>query len=523
MLVFAGTMLAMLLAALDQTIVATALPRIALDLHGVQHYSWVATAYLVTSTITVPLYGKFSDLYGRRSLFLVSITIFLAGSALSGLAQSMTQLIAFRALQGLGAGGILPLAQATIGDLFSARDRGRYAGYTGAVFASASIIGPLLGGYLTDSVSWRWIFYINLPLGALALLVIGTRMNLPFQRREHRIDYLGSAVLTAAVGSLLMVAVWGGTTYPWASAPIIGLTIAGVLAAAVFVFVERRAEEPVIPLGLFRDSIFNVTTATAFLLGMSMFGAIFFIPLFMQRVLGVSPTNSGVVLTPLMLGWVVTSVLAGQLVSRTGRYKIYPMIGSAIAVVGFFLLTRLGVHSSAADGIVAMVVLGLGMGFVFQIYIVAMQNSIRPSEMGSATATVQFFRSMGATFGVAGFGTVFLTRFTAQLAHRLGPAARTINATALLNGVGPAHVSAAVRNDFTQSLTASLHSVFIGTMVVGVLAGLCSLLLKEKPLRTVSNVSAALSSEMGPVAAEGAQEAATAAHDRQAASRPARA
>src|SRR5438067_7756450 len=279
MLVFAGVMLAMLLAALDQTIVATALPRIALDLHGVQHYSWVATAYLVTSTITVPLYGKFSDLYGRRSLFLVSITIFLAGSALSGLAQSMSQLIVFRALQGLGAGGIIPLAQATIGDLFSARERGRYAGYTGAVFASASIIGPLVGGWLTDSVSWRWIFYINLPLGALALFVIGTRMHLPFRKREHQVDYLGAAVLTFSVVCLLMVAIWGGVTFPWASGQIVGLVLAGAVGLGIFVIVERRAAEPIIPLGLFRDSLFNVTAATASLFGVPLFGTTVFIPL----------------------------------------------------------------------------------------------------------------------------------------------------------------------------------------------------------------------------------------------------
>src|SRR5437899_2153370 len=256
MLVFAGVMLAMLLAALDQTIVATALPRIALDLHGIQHYAWVADAYVVTSTVTVPLYGKLSDMFGRRMLFLVSISIFLVGSALCGLSQSMTELIAFRALQGFGAGGILPLAQATIGDLFSARERGRYAGYTGAVFASASIIGPLLGGYLTDSVSWRWIFYINLPLGAAALLVIGTRMILPFHKREHQIDYLGAGILTAAVVSFLMVAIWGGTTYPWVSGQIIGLAVAGAGPSVLFVGVEGRAAGPGVPLGLFRGPTF---------------------------------------------------------------------------------------------------------------------------------------------------------------------------------------------------------------------------------------------------------------------------
>src|SRR5438105_3565744 len=496
MLVFAGTMLAMLLAALDQTIVATALPRIALDLHGIQHYAWVADAYLLTSTVTVPLYGKLSDMFGRRSLFLVAITIFLIGSALSGLAQSMTQLILFRGLQGLGAGGMLPLAQATVGDLFSGRERGRYAGYTGAVFASASIIGPLLGGYLTDSVSWRWIFYINLPLGALALLVIATRMQIPFQRREHRIDYLGAAVLTAAVACLLFVAVWGGITYPWVSPEIIGLAVAGALLVGVFVAVERRAEEPVIPLGLFRDSIFNVTTGTAFLFGVAMFGAVVFIPLFMQKVIGVSATNSGIVLMPLMLGWVATSILAGQLVSRTGRYKVLPMVGSIVVLGAFYLLSRLNVHSTSTTAIIDMIVLGMGMGLVFQVYLVAMQNSIDPRQMGIATATTQFFRSMGATFGVAAFGTVLINRFVNELTARLGPLAGHLKPSEILNAPVTRHIPPVVAGDVRQSLAVALHSVFVAGTFVVMLAVLVSFLLKEKPLRTTSNMATALSSEV---------------------------
>jgi EmrB/QacA subfamily drug resistance transporter len=512
MLVFAGTMLAMLLAALDQTIVATALPSIVTDLHGLQHYSWVATAYLVTSTITVPIYGKLSDLYGRRLMFLVSIGIFLVGSMLCGLSQSMTQLIVFRGLQGFGAGGIFPLAQATIGDLFSARERGRYAGYTGAVFASASIIGPLAGGYLTDSVSWRWIFYVNLPLGALALFVIAAKMHIPFKRREHRIDYLGTAVLTAAVTCLLLVAVWGGITYPWASPEIIGLAVAGVILVAIFVQVERRAEEPVVPLELFRDSIFNVTTATAFLFGVAMFGAIFFIPLFMQKVTGTSATNSGIVLMPLMLAWVATSILAGQLVSRTGRYKIFPIVGSLIVLVAFYLLTRLNVHSTSTEAIVAMIMLGLGMGFVFQVYLVAMQNSIEPRRMGIATATTQFFRSMGATFGVAAFGTVLFNRFQGELTTRLGPLAGRLDLKTIINA--PAgRIPHAIAVDVKQGLAVSLHSVFVGGIFVVAIAVAVSFLLKEIPLRTMSNVAAALSSEVGPAGEEGAQEAAEATHE----------
>ena len=520
MLVFAGVMLAMLLAALDQTIVATALPTIATDLHGLEHLSWVVTAYLLTSTIMVPIYGKLSDLYGRRMLFLVAITIFLIGSALSGLAHSMTQLIAFRGLQGLGAGGMLPLALATIGDLFSARERGRYAGYTGAVFASASIIGPLLGGYLTDSVSWRWIFYINLPLGALALLVIGTRMQLPFQRREHRVDYLGAAILSAAVLCLLFVAVWGGTTYPWASPEVIGLAVAGAALLVVFVWAERRASEPVIPLQLFRDSIFNVTSMTALLLAVAIFGAIVYIPLFMQKVTGASATNSGIVLMPLMLGWVVTSVTAGQLVSRTGRYKIYPIIGSVIMSFGFYLLTRLNASSSSGTAVRDMVIIGMGMGFVFQVYLVAMQNSVRADQMGISTATVQFFRSIGATFGVAAFGTLLFARLGSELAHRLGPAARHVDVQAIVNA--PGRLPPAIGHDLRLSLATSLHVVFVATLGVAVVASLFSLILKERPLRTTSNVAAALASEVGPVAEEGAQQAAGATAGRPAPARSAR-
>jgi EmrB/QacA subfamily drug resistance transporter len=510
MLVFAGTMLAMLLAALDQTIVATALPSIVTDLHGLQHYSWVVTAYLLTSTITVPIYGKLSDLYGRRMLFLVAISVFLAGSVLSGISQSMTQLIVFRGLQGLGAGGMLPLAQATIGDLFSARERGRYAGYTGAVFASASIIGPLLGGWLTYSVSWRWIFYINVPLGALALVVIATRMDLPFHRREHTIDYLGAGLLTAAVTSLLLVAVWGGSTYPWASAPILLLAAVGLALVVAFVFVERRADEPIIPLGLFRDPIFNITAFTALLLAVGMFGTIVFIPLFMQKVIGSSATNSGIVLMPLMLGWVATSVIAGQLVSRTGRYKIYPIIGSAITAVGFYMLTRLTATSTSTSAIIDMVVIGMGMGFVFQVYLVAMQNSVRADQMGIATASVQFFRSIGATFGVAAFGTVLFNHLKSDLAARIGTAVKNIDLQAIVNS--PRRLPPALAHDLKLSLATSLQSVFVSAFFVVVVAGLVALLLKEIPLRTTSNVSAALSSEIVPVGEEGAQQAAEATH-----------
>ena len=462
MIVFGGVMLGMFLAALDQTIVATALPRIVSDLGGPQHLSWVVTAYLLTSTVTVPLYGKLSDLYGRRPLFVFSILVFLAGSALSGIAQDMTQLILFRGIQGLGAGGILPLGLIVIGDLFSPRERGRYQGFTGAVFGMASVIGPLVGGYLTDNISWRWIFYINLPIGAVALFVIVTTMQLPFHRKEHRVDYLGAAVLTAGVTSLLLVATWGGTTYSWGSPTILALAAAGVLCLAAFVRIERRAREPVLPLTLFRSGIFTVSVLAAFVLGAAMFGTIIYIPLFVQRVLGASATNSGVVLIPLMLSVVLAVVASGQIVTRTGRYRAFPIVGSVTMLVGFWLLTRLTASSSPGDATLAMIVIGLGIGQMMQTYTLAVQNDARREEMGVATASTQFFRSMGGAFGVAAFGTILTERFASGMAAHPGVP--------------------------RLALADAIHSVFVASLPLAVLALLFGFLLKEKPLRTVAFV-----------------------------------
>jgi EmrB/QacA subfamily drug resistance transporter len=488
---FSGAMLGLLLAALDQTIVATALPRIVADLHGLDHLSWVVTAYLVTSTVTVPLYGKLSDLYGRKRLFIVSIGLFLVGSALCGAAQTMTQLIAFRALQGLGAGGLIPLTFAVIGDLFSPRERGRYQGLTGAVWAIAAVAGPLLGGVLTDSVSWRWIFYINLPLGGIALLVVTATMHLQFTRREHVIDYAGAAVLTAATVCLLLGAVWGGQTYPWHSPEIVGLFVGGGALSVGFVELERRAAEPIIPLGLFRNPVFAVTNAASLLIGGALLVALVYIPLFVQGVIGASATNSGVVLIPLLLGWVATSVASGLVISRTGRYRLFPISGTLLVVVGFWLLTRMGVGTSSLTATLYMLVIGLGMGLMFQTYILAVQNAVPPREMGIASASVQFFRSIGGTFAVAAFGSVLTSRLRTELAHQLGPNAQTVNPQRLLASPASAHeLPPHLVHGVRLSLASALHEVYLAALPLVGLALLVSFLLKELPLRTERGIEA---------------------------------
>src|SRR5438270_7834934 len=338
-IVFLGLMAGMLLASLDQTIVATALPTIVGDLGGLRQLSWVVTAYILLSTISVPLYGKISDLYGRKRIFQTAIVIFLIGSALSGLSQNMAQLIGFRALQGAGAGGLMATAQAIIGDIVSPRERGRYQGYIGAVFAFASIVGPLLGGFFVDNLSWRWVFYVNLPLGALALAVTGAVLKLPHRRTEHRIDYLGAALLTAAASSSLLGITWGGSQYAWSSSVIVGLLAAAAVLFTVFVWVESRTDEPIVPLRLFENDVFRIGAATTFILGFAMFGAIVYLPLFLQVVRGQTATNSGLVLVPMMLAVVLASIGGGRWISRTGRYRAFPAVGCALLTVGLFLLS----------------------------------------------------------------------------------------------------------------------------------------------------------------------------------------
>lgn len=407
LLAMMGALLAILLAALDQTIVATALPKIVEEFQGLEHLSWVFSAYMLAQTVTIPLYGKLSDIYGRRNFYLVGIAIFLAGSALSGQAHSMGQLIAFRAFQGIGAGAIMVNSIALIGDLFTPVERGRWQGFIGGVFGIASIMGPLLGGWLTDNLSWRWIFYINLPLGALAIAVIA--FTLPKLRPEgvrHSIDYTGAVAMSIGLVALLLSFVWGGSQYEWGSWQIIGLFITAALAFSVFSLIERRAVEPILPLDLFKNRAMSVSVAVTFLTSFGMFGAVAFIPLYAQSVVGFSATNSGLVLTPLMLGMVVSSGIAGQMISRTGRYKGAAILGMVLSVIGMYLFTKLAVDTSKLELVRDMVLLGAGLGVSFPIYTIVIQSAFDRSKLGVVTASIQLFRSIGSTVGIAIMGSM---------------------------------------------------------------------------------------------------------------------
>ena len=443
--IYSGLMVTLLLAALDQTIVATALPQVVSDLGGITQYSWVFTAYLLGSTVTVPLYGKLGDVHGRKPLFIVAIVIFLAGSALCGAAQNMWELVVFRAVQGVGAGGLFPLTLAMVGMIVPPRDRGRYQGLIGSVFAAASILGPLVGGLIVDTTSWRWIFYVNLPVGALALVVIVVTMPRRRHKQEHSIDWLGAAVLAAGTTALLLGLVWGGRDYPWLSGPVVAALVAAAVLLVTFALWERRVREPIIPFDLLRNPTVAASVACMALVGMAMFGTISFVPLFVQGVIGTSATSSGVVLTPLMLGAVTTSVISGQIVSRTGRYRPNTLIGPLVLGAGTLLLSMMDVHTTNGDAARNMVIAGIGLGMMMQIFVLSVQNSVPRAAMGSATALTQFARSIGATLGVTLMGVLVNqqlppgVRAEGVTVHRLPEAGRV----ALAHALQPAFLLAA--------------------------------------------------------------------------------
>jgi len=473
--IYAGLMVTLLLAALDQTIVATALPRIVGDLGGITQYSWVFTAYMLTSTVTVPLYGKLGDVWGRKNLFLFAITVFLVGSALCGLATTMTQLVVFRAVQGVGAGGLFPLSLAVIGNIVPPRDRGRWQGLIGAVFAASSIIGPAVGGFIVDNASWRWVFLVNLPVGGLALVVVSITMPRRAPLTDHTIDWLGAGLLAAGTASLLMGLVWGGKQYAWTSVHVLGAFAVAAVLLAAFALVEHRAREPILPFEILRNPIVAGSVACMALVGMAMFGTISFVPLFVQGVIGTSATSSGVVLTPLMLGAVTTSLLTGQLVSRTGRYRWNAILGPLVLTAGMIMLWRMDVTTTNAEAARNMVVAGIGIGAMMQVFVLSVQNAVSRAQIGSATALTQFGRQMGATLGVTIMGAIInhglppgVSVGEGSAIHRLPPAARA----GLADAIQPAFLVAAV--------------VSLAVWVIAVIW------VKEQPLRrTLDEVSPA--------------------------------
>ncbi|HWD85672.1 MAG TPA: MDR family MFS transporter [Solirubrobacteraceae bacterium] len=483
-LIIAALLAGMLLAALDQTIVSTALPTIVGDLGDASHLSWVVTAYLLASTASTPLWGKLGDLYGRKLFFQAAIVIFLVGSALSGLSSSMSELIAFRALQGIGGGGLLIGAQTIIGDVVSPRDRGRYQGLFGAVFGVTSVIGPLIGGVLVDDLSWHWIFYINLPLGIAALAITAAVLPNQLSRVHHVIDYLGALLVALAATSLVLLTSLGGTTYAWGSAPIIILGVLGVLLIGAFVAAERRAAEPVIPLNLFANRVFSASSAIGFVVGFAMFGSITFLPLFLQIVKGVNPTASGVRLLPLMAGLLLTSIGSGQLISRTGRYKIFPVLGTAIMTLGLFLLSRLGTGTSTLLASVYMFVFGIGLGGVMQVLVIAVQNAVEYKDLGAATSGATFFRSMGGSFGTAVFGAIFANLLGGNLRSALhGVKLPAGLASASVSPSELARLPASVHSGYVHAYATSLQTVFLVAVPIAAVAFLLTWLLPEVPLR----------------------------------------
>jgi EmrB/QacA subfamily drug resistance transporter len=482
--VLVGLMAGVLLAALDQSIVGTALPRIVSELGGLDKLAWVVTAYLLTATAVTPLWGKISDLYGRRPIFQAAIAIFLAGSVLCGLSQNLPQLIAFRALQGIGGGGLMAIALSIIGDIIPPRERGRYQGYFGAVFGVSSVAGPLLGGWFTDGPGWRWIFYVNLPVGIAALAITSLALNVPTIPREHRIDYLGAALIVASVSALLLYLDWAGNAYGWFAPGPLALLAASVALAILFVLVERRAAEPIIPPRLFDNQVFTVGNIFGFQAGIAMFGTIIFLPFYFQGVMGMSPTESGLALLPAVLGILTTSIVSGRLITLTGRYKIFPIVGAVTLTVALFLFSRLQVDTPFWQIALIELAFGAGLGCTMQTIITAVQNAVDFRDLGAATSATTFFRQMGGTIGAAVFGAVLANRLAVHLSAQLGAAATTGAAVNTNSLPAIQALPEPIKGVVLTALTHALTDIFLFGVPVAALAVVVALFLEEMPLRT---------------------------------------
>ncbi|SCG57760.1 MDR family MFS transporter [Micromonospora inositola] len=493
-----GLMIAMMLAMLDNMIVSTALPRIVGEFGGVDHFTWVVTAYVLGTTVSTPIWGKLGDLYGRKAVFLTSVVIFLIGSALCGMSGSgmfggvdtgMVELIAFRAVQGLGAGGLMVGVMAIIGDLVPPRERGRYQGMIAGIMAIAMVAGPLVGGFITDNLSWRWAFYVNLPLGGIALLVLATTMHLPKYRTEHKIDWLGAALLSVGITAIVLLTTWGGNEYDWTSPQILGLAALAAVALVVFAFVERRAAEPILPLALFANRNFALISVIGFLLGFAMFGAMNFLPLYQQTVQGASATNSGLLLLPLMFGMLVVSLVIGRAITKTGRYRIFPIVGGVVMTTGMFLLSRLDVDTSKAESSLYMVVLGAGMGFLMQTSMLIAQNSVEQKDLGAASGGATFFRSIGGSFGISLFGAIFANRLADSAAGGAFSGGGGEGGRMDLEQLK--ELPAQVRELVLGGLSDAISHVFLWAVVFTIAVPVLAWFIKEVPLRSSNDAPAA--------------------------------
>ncbi|MFF8610332.1 MDR family MFS transporter [Streptomyces sp. NPDC015346] len=481
--VLLALMIAMLLAMLDNMIIGTAMPTIVGELGGLEHLSWVVTAYTLATAASTPIWGKLGDMYGRKGVFLTAIVIFLIGSALSGMAQDMGQLIGFRTVQGLGAGGLMVGVMAIIGDLIPPRERGKYQGMMAGVMALAMIGGPLVGGTITDHWGWRWSFYINLPLGAVALAMVTAVLHLPKKVRDRsvRIDFLGAALLTVGITAIVLVTTWGGTEYAWGSAMIVGLSVAGVAALAAFLRVETRASDPVVPLHIFRSRNFTLMSVIGFLTGFVMFGAVLFLPLFQQSVQGASATNSGLLLLPMLMAMMVVSLVSGRITTSSGKYKIFPIIGTALMVIGLFLLAQMDTGTSRLTSGVYMAVLGAGMGFLMQITMLVAQNSVEMKDMGVASSATTLFRTLGSSFGVAIMGALFTSRVQDEMAARGG--SELTQQSAQLDAASLAKLPAALREAYQDAVASGTHAAFLAGAAIAVIGFVLAFLVKEVALR----------------------------------------